>query len=517
MKTEDKQTALVYCRVSSEEQVHGYSLDAQEKSCKRFAETNKLKVLKVYRDEGKSATNLDRPALQDLLSRCKESKGIEAVIVQETDRLARKTQDHLAIKAILKKAGVRLISVAQPMLDESPEGNMIDTILASVNQFQSDLNGRKTKKGLQEKFDSGWWPGLAPLGYLNKSVGEKNIIVKDPTRWELVKEAMAMYLTGSYSAIQISDTLYTKGLTGRSGRNITNGMMISILKNPFYCGIMCRDNQEKTGRHEAMISIDEHQRILSIAQAHGQHASRRRKHDFLLRGFALCAICGQRYTAEKHRNGKNVDYYHCSASITKHSNKGQNVEVEELEKQVEERFQSIQFSKDFIDLVVQKVTKFYREKRAIKETKKRGLLNKKNGIEKKRDTAEEKLIAGTLSDEDFVRMRDRFKQEIDVIQNQIDEIENWHEVDTDTIREVLMLARNIYEAYKKAPNEVKRLYLGFFWDKFLVKNQKIVKAEPTKLVQTLKNQRKIILNLNWGGRGDSNPRSSLPQSDALSR
>jgi DNA invertase Pin-like site-specific DNA recombinase len=46
------------------------------------------------------------------------------------------------------------------MLDDSPEGKMIDTIIASVNQFQSDINSRKTKKGLQEKFDSGWWPGL---------------------------------------------------------------------------------------------------------------------------------------------------------------------------------------------------------------------------------------------------------------------------------------------------------------------------------------------------------------------
>ena len=146
--------ALIYCRVSTTEQAEGYSLDAQEKFCRRFTEGNGYQIAGVYRDEGKSGTNLNRPALQDLLSKCQEDKSISGIIVQETDRLARNTKDHLTIRAILQKAGVKLISVAQPMLDDSPEGNMIDTILASVNQFQSDINSRKTKKGLQEYVDS---------------------------------------------------------------------------------------------------------------------------------------------------------------------------------------------------------------------------------------------------------------------------------------------------------------------------------------------------------------------------
>ena len=106
MKNEIKK-ALIYCRVSTEEQAkEGYSLDAQENFCRKFAEENGYKVVEVYRDEGKSGTNLNRPALQNLLDRCQDDKSINAVIVQETDRLARNTKDHLTIRAILKKAGV---------------------------------------------------------------------------------------------------------------------------------------------------------------------------------------------------------------------------------------------------------------------------------------------------------------------------------------------------------------------------------------------------------------------------
>ena len=119
MEIVENKKALIYCRVSTEIQAkEGCSLDAQEKSCKKFAKDNGYKILEVYKDEGKSGTNLDRPALQDLLSKCQKDKLINATIVQETDRLARSTKDHLTIRAILKKADVKLISVAQPMLDD---------------------------------------------------------------------------------------------------------------------------------------------------------------------------------------------------------------------------------------------------------------------------------------------------------------------------------------------------------------------------------------------------------------
>ncbi len=97
------QKVLIYCRVSTEEQAQeGYSLEAQEKYCRQFTQNNGHKVVGVYRDEGKSGTNLDRPALKDLLSRIQQEKSIDAVLVQETDRLARNTKDHLTVRALLQ-------------------------------------------------------------------------------------------------------------------------------------------------------------------------------------------------------------------------------------------------------------------------------------------------------------------------------------------------------------------------------------------------------------------------------
>ncbi|KPJ55167.1 hypothetical protein AMJ47_01475 [Parcubacteria bacterium DG_72] len=495
--------ALIYCRVSTEEQAkEGYSLDAQEKFCAKFAEDDDYRIVGVFRDEGKSATSLNRQALQDLLAKCQQDDSIDAVFVQETDRLARNTKDHLTIRAILQKAGVKLVSVAQPMLDDSPEGNMIDTILASVNQFQSDLNSRKTKKGLQERFNQGWWPGWVPLGYLNVAVGgnadgrkAKKIVKKDPEKWDLTKEAFKLYLSDNYSVFEINDTLYKKGLRSKTGKKVPHSVLTVVLKNPFYAGLMKWNGQEKKGKHDPMISMAEHYRAVRIMENHNQHACRRRKHTFLLRGFAFCNICGQRFTADK-VSKRNKEYYHC-ANRDKHSNHGQNIQVEDLEKIVEEQFKTIQFSPSFAKTVIEKVRGIFNNKKDKINKQKQTLYNKKKATESKRDTAEEKLFKGIITDDDFVRIRDKFRTDVQQIQDQVNKLDEQRELDIDAVQEILKLTRNIYETYKTAPFGLKRQYLGLFWDKFMVQDKQIQQAVPTDLILRLQQESNVLIRKDW--------------------
>lgn len=491
---------LVYCRVSTEEQAEkGYSLDTQEKLCRDFAERSGFRVAGVYRDEGKSGTTLDRPALQDLLAKCTESDSISAVVVQETDRLARNTHDHLTIRAVLQKAGVKLISVAQPMLDDSPEGKMIDTILASVNQFQSDISGRKVRKALQEKFNQGWWPALAPVGYINVPVGEpgdgqrvRKIIKNDPASWHLLQEGFRLYFTGDYSADELRDLLYQRGVRSKTGKKLPHSVMVRILRSPFYAGLMLWKGQRRIGRHEPMITFPEHQRILQILESHNQGASRRRKHNFLLRGFAFCNLCGHRYTAEVHR-AKNKSYYHCAARRA-HSNRRQNVEVSDLEQQVAAWFKTIEFSPRFADTIVNKLTAVSARQRQTLGIKKQTILNQQKAIEARRDRAEEKLLAGVLSDDAFVRLRTSFAEQLEGLQEQLAVLNGQRDCDTDVIREVLALTTDVYRAYQKAPVALKRQYLGLFWERFLVEDKEIVKAVPSRLIRDLQEQHKVILS-----------------------
>ena len=61
-KQQQQQTAaVIYARVSSEEQVQGYSIQAQLRACREWAEKHGYKVAREFLDEGYSASrNLDK-------------------------------------------------------------------------------------------------------------------------------------------------------------------------------------------------------------------------------------------------------------------------------------------------------------------------------------------------------------------------------------------------------------------------------------------------------------------------
>lgn len=477
--------ALIYSRVSTEEQAQDgrHSLSAQRSLCLKLAREMGYEVLRVFEDPGKSATNMNRPGLQDMLIRCQEDGSIKAVFVQDTDRIARNTNDHLSIKAILKKAGVKLISASQPTIDETAEGQMIDTIIASVNQFQSDITSRKTKKGLEEKVRKGGWPRVAPLGYKNVTDRSGNkVVVIDEIKGPLIKEAFKLYATGSYAAKQVIDVMYKKGLTSLTGKKLQNSKMIYLLKNRFYLGEVNWDGITiKKGLHKPLIDERTFNTVQEVIASHNHNATRARKYRYLLSGFLFCAECGYRYTGETHAS-KGISYYRCSRKI---GHKGKCINTIELEKQVEESFKHLQFSQRFINMVVTRVRRMYESRKKEIDTKRKALLNQKQAVEQKRDVAEEKLINGKISDEDFTRIKTKLREQIDNIQNRIDEVERIRNIKVDEIQEILKASRNIYKAYKEAPERLKRPYLSLFWDKFEMKQGKLIKAIPTKLFAAL--------------------------------
>ena len=167
-----------------------------------------------------------------------------------------------------------------------------------------------------------------------------------------------------------------------------------------------------------------------------------------------------------------------------------------LEDKIEEQFKHIQFSQIFINLVSQKVRKFYEKAKTEKEREKKILPNKKMAVEKKRDIAEEKLIAGVLDNDDFIRISDRFKKEIILLKNEIDVLDAQREMDTETVRKVLLISRDIYQVYKTAPCELKRLYWSFFWDGFWVRGGKIIKAKANKLIEALLQENLVQIRSN---------------------
>ncbi|SRR5260221_1784534 len=164
---------LSYERVSTEEQTHTKSCDDQKVANDRYILQQGWTLAENgdYRDQGLSGKSLERPGLQDLLIRCQEDKTIKAIVVTEADRLARGNITYLFVREQLKKLGVKIVAVTQPMIDETDEGEMIGEIFGAVNGYLASITRRKSMRALDMKAERGWWPSKAPLAYRNINVG----------------------------------------------------------------------------------------------------------------------------------------------------------------------------------------------------------------------------------------------------------------------------------------------------------------------------------------------------------
>src|SRR5438552_3702378 len=82
------------------------SIRSQISALRQFARAHRWRVIGEFSDAGRSANDMKRPGLQDLIAFCKRSKTANAIMVQSIDGLARHLDDYVAFK---KRLGRRSI------------------------------------------------------------------------------------------------------------------------------------------------------------------------------------------------------------------------------------------------------------------------------------------------------------------------------------------------------------------------------------------------------------------------
>jgi len=347
----------IYIRVSTDEQAKkGFSPDNQIRQCRDYAEMHQYHVKEVFDDSGRSGRTTDRPEIQKLLKAIEE-KPVEAIIIYKIDRFARNVTDFSRIYNELKTKNIKLLSINEGDLMEG--NSLIPNIFASVAQWESEVNGQRTRDALVQKFIEGWQPTPPPIGY--RTVGgekEKKTCEPDPYTAPIIKELFDLYSTGNYSIYELQSWLAEQNILSKSGTSIGHSVVHTILNNPFYYGLIRWHGEAKIGNHQPLLTKEQYETCQYVLAKHRNFMMRKRVHQFLLRGFVYCADCGQRYTAEWHikpiklkaRGGK-IAYYHCP-KMNRNGCPSPYVEIEELETLVENTLKSICFQDGFIKAVV---------------------------------------------------------------------------------------------------------------------------------------------------------------------
>jgi DNA invertase Pin-like site-specific DNA recombinase len=107
--------AIVYCRLAAADQESDARLETQKRDCLQYARIHDYQILEVI-SEVASGINPNRKGLQRLLDLCVNSK-IDAVLVQDFNRLSRDLKHTNALMQTFAKTNTMLISVATPFLE----------------------------------------------------------------------------------------------------------------------------------------------------------------------------------------------------------------------------------------------------------------------------------------------------------------------------------------------------------------------------------------------------------------
>ena len=332
METQTDKTAVIYCRVSSQEQVQGTSLGTQEKLCREYAAQNGLEVLKVFIEEGESAKSADRTEFQKALAFCAQSKPpVDQFIVHKLDRFARNQDDHSSVRLFLKKYKTKLRSVTEH-IDESAIGRMMEGMLSVMAEFDNNVRAQRSKSGMVELVKRGVWVWAAPLGY--KRVEKGGNLYPDDTSAAYIRLAFTEWAKGTYSYQKLSDFLYERGFRSRTGKKLYQQSIEKIIRNPIYCGTIRAFGTEVKGNFESLITEDLFERCQPARHRKFSIGKRESNNpDFPLKKHIVCTSCHAKLTGSSStgRAGKKYPYYH-------HHNQGCPLAVSHAKDDLEGRF-----------------------------------------------------------------------------------------------------------------------------------------------------------------------------------
>src|SRR5499433_255729 len=319
----------IYTRKSSEEGLEQEfnSLAAQREACEAYIRSQQHEgwVLSKtrYDDGGFSGGNLERPALQHLLTDVRGDR-IDIVVVYKVDRLTRSLADFARLVEIFDARGVSFVSITQQFNTTSSMGRLTLNVLLSFAQFERDVTGERIRDKIAASKKKGlWMGGNPPLGY---RVSERALVI-DPAEAETVCRIFALYRElGSVRRVKDEADrlgLRTKRRTTahgaeRGGAPFSRGHLYRLLSNPIYTGRIAHKGQLYPGQQLALIDDETWIAVRDrlAAGAGGQRRRPKAAEPSLLAGLLVDAQ-GQRLTpSHAVKKGRRYRYYISATLIT---------------------------------------------------------------------------------------------------------------------------------------------------------------------------------------------------------
>jgi site-specific DNA recombinase len=352
--------AIIYVRVSTDEQAKGYSLKTQVEGCRHYAEEMGYTIAATFQEDY-TGTSLDRPALNELRTYLGIDRMVSILIVYDLDRIARKSVHQMILEEELLRYGVTVEYVIG-RYDDTDEGRLQKQIRASIAEYEKAKILERSKRGKKGKAQSGFVlvGSRPPYGYKVNSEPHKSWLEIDEDEAKIVRMVFQWYLFGDGNGFPLSMNAITVRLTelrvSTRGDKFTHvakkrdpgvwssPMIRHILRNETYTGIwyygktkIISDGKEHTRKakskcglgkqvprsREEWVSVNVPSIItrqnFDLAQKkikmNAKDSSRNAKHAYLMGRRLKCSKCNYAYVGRTRRE-HNI-YYYCKGKEQK--------------------------------------------------------------------------------------------------------------------------------------------------------------------------------------------------------
>ncbi|HAO6121858.1 TPA: recombinase family protein [Listeria monocytogenes] len=306
--------AAIYIRVSTQEQVENYSIQAQTEKLTALCRSKDWDVYDIFVDGGYSGSNMNRPALNEMLSKLHE---IDAVVVYRLDRLSRSQKDTITlIEEYFLKNNVEFVSLSETLDTSSPFGRAMIGILSVFAQLERETIRDRMVMGKIKRVESGLPLTTAKGRTFGYDVVDTKLYVNK-------EEAQHLQLIYDIFEEEKSITFLQKRLKKLGFKVKSYSSYNKWLMNDLYIGyVSYGDKVHVKGVHEAIISEEQFYRVQEIFSRMGKNPNMNKESSSLLNNLIVCEKCGLSFV---HRvkdtvsRGKKYRYRYYSCKTYKHT------------------------------------------------------------------------------------------------------------------------------------------------------------------------------------------------------
>ena len=314
--------AALYARVSSDRQDVDLSVAAQLRALRDYADKNGYHVAREYVDEAESGLIADRPQFRKMLDEAaKPEAPFKEILVWKFSRFTRKREHAVAFKSMLRRKGVRVVSITEHA-DDTPTGKLLEAIIESVDEFYSENLAQEVVRGMREAASRGFSKAMVQDGAKKRPTLEP-----DPATAPVVERIFGMAEVGR-GILDITRTLNDEGIANPTGRLWSKNGVHIILRNEVYTGTLvwgttAKDKADPVRVEKAfpaIVSKAQFRRVNRKLRSRAPRRSHPRRvgSTYLLSGLVRCKACNRALSGQDAKSGK-FAYYVCQSLLKRGS------------------------------------------------------------------------------------------------------------------------------------------------------------------------------------------------------